>query len=138
MSKRRAFCSRLCGEDSPTPMNPATPSPQHPVRRYEQLRPDALASIVQEVPVAYWPLGLLEHHGWHLPIGFDGLKADRLCQRLVERTGGVLLPIMWWGANGGHEPFLWTHYPSPEATGRIMATTVGQLLRFGFRVVVLL
>ena len=41
--------------------------------RYEELRPDQLELLLKEVPVAHWPLGLLEHHGWHLPIGFDGL-----------------------------------------------------------------
>jgi creatinine amidohydrolase/Fe(II)-dependent formamide hydrolase-like protein len=110
----------------------------YPVRRYEELRPDELAQIVREQPVAYWPLGLIEHHGWHLPIGFDGLKADRICQRCARRTGGVLLPVMWWGADGGHGPFLWTHYQSPEAFGQIVGTTARQLCRFGFRALILL
>jgi len=50
-------------------------------RRYEELRPDQLAALIRESPVAFWPLGLLEHHGWHLPVGFDGLKAERICRR---------------------------------------------------------
>ena len=107
----------------------------YPVRRYEELRPDELAGIVRERPVAYWPLGLLEHHGWHLPIGFDGIKSQRLCERMVERTGGVLLPVMWWGAQGGHGPFLWTHYQPAGAFSQIAETTVRQLIRFGFRAV---
>jgi creatinine amidohydrolase len=110
---------------------------EYPLLRYETLRPDDLTKVVRENPVAYWPLGLLEHHGWHLPIGFDGVKAERICQRLARRTGGVLLPVMWWGAEGGHGPFLWTHYQSREAAGAIFAETVRQLLRFGFRAVVL-
>ena len=69
--------------------------------RFEESRPDQLQAIVEKTPVAYWPLGLIEHHGWHLPVGFDGVKADRLCRRLAERTGGVLLPVMWWGGGGG-------------------------------------
>src|SRR5262249_25897732 len=113
-------------------------SPRYPIHRYEQLRPDDLDAIVRERPVAYWPLGLLEHHGWHLPVGFDGLKAQRLCERCVERTGGVLLPVMGWGAEGGHGPFLWTHYQQATAFQDIAATTVRQLFRFGFRCVVLL
>jgi creatinine amidohydrolase len=113
-------------------------APAYPALRYEELRPDELARVVREQPVAYWPLGLLEHHGWHMPVGFDGIKAERICQRLARRTGGVLLPVMWWGADGGHGPFLWTHYQSREAAGDVFATTVRQLLRFGFRAVVLL
>ena len=106
--------------------------------RYPELRPDQLAEIVKSAPVAYWPLGLLEHHGWHLPIGLDGLKAEGICMQLAERTGGVLLPTMWWGACGGHGDFSWTHYQSEEAAEEIVARTVGQLIAFGFRAVVLL
>ncbi len=55
--------------------------------RFENLRPDQLRDLVRETPIVYWPLGLLEHHGWHLPVGFDGLKAERLCLRIIEQTG---------------------------------------------------
>jgi len=113
-------------------------NPSHKWHRYPELRPDQLAEIVRNTPVAYWPLGLLEHHGWHLPVGLDGLKAEGICIRMAERTGGVLLPTMWWGARGGHGDFLWTHYQSEEAAEEILARTVEQLITFGFRAVVLL
>lgn len=106
--------------------------------RYERLRPDDLAALVEQSPVAYWPLGLLEHHGWHLPIGFDGLKADGMCERLAQRVGGIILPIMWWGGGGGHHVFRWTHYQSEPAYADIVTTTVDQLFDHGFRAVVLL
>ena len=106
-------------------------------KRYVELCPDDLASAVSETPVAFWPLGLIEHHGWHLPVGFDGLKAERLCIRIAERTGGVLLPPLWWGARGGHSIFKWTHYQAEEAAESTLVTTVQQLIAFGFRVIVL-
>ncbi len=106
--------------------------------RYEELRPDQLELLLKEAPIAYWPLGLLEHHGWHLPIGFDGLKADRICRRLADRTGGVLLPVMWWGGLGGHDVFKWSHYQDPKAFGGMLVETSRQLLTYGFRVLVLM
>ena len=106
--------------------------------RYEQLRPDQLVDAVSRSPVALWPLGLLEHHGWHLPVGFDGIKADHICQRVAARTGGVILPVMWWGAGGGHGPFRWTHYQEAAASASILGTTVRQLIDHGFRALVLL
>jgi creatinine amidohydrolase/Fe(II)-dependent formamide hydrolase-like protein len=45
---------------------------------------------------------------------------------------------MWWGANGGHGDFLWTHYQAEEASESILVNTIKQLLQFGFRVIVLL
>ena len=106
--------------------------------RYEELRPDALASIVNESPVLFWPLGLLEHHGWHLPVGYDGIKASRTCIRVAEQTGGVLLPTMWWGGGGGHGEFNWTVYEPEEATAQILVRTTECMIAFGFRVLVLL
>jgi creatinine amidohydrolase len=102
------------------------------------MRPDELAAMVRSRPVVYWPLGLLEHHGWHLPIGLDGLKAEGICARIAERTGGVLLPTMWWGTGGGHGGFMWTHYQDPAASEAILVRTLEQLARFGFRAFVLL
>src|SRR5262245_60374139 len=107
-------------------------------RRYEELRPDELTELVKAAPVALWPLGLLEHHGWHLPVGFDGIKADRMCVRLAERTGGLVLPVMWWGGVGGHGDFMWTLY-QPEGAGRaIVVNTVERLIMYSFRAIVLL
>jgi creatinine amidohydrolase len=107
-------------------------------KRYQELRPDQLSELVDRHPIAFWPLGLLEHHGWHLPLGLDGLKAEQICIRIARRTGGVLLPTMWWGAGGGHGQFMWTLYQAEEAAESILACTLEKLVSFGFRVVVLL
>lgn len=105
---------------------------------YAALRPDLLAAIVEAAPVAYWPLGLLEHHGWHLPVGLDGLKAERICRRTAAETGGVILPTMWWGGGGGHRDFMWTLYQPEDAGERILAATIERLALFGFQAIVLL
>jgi creatinine amidohydrolase len=104
----------------------------------EQLRPDDLEAILVEAPVAYVPLGTYEHHGWHLPVGFDGVKASALCRRVVERTGGVVLPAFWYGIGGGHVGYKWTVIVDEEQVRPVLALTLDHLARFGFRVVVLL
>jgi creatinine amidohydrolase len=105
--------------------------------RFEELRPDQLQEIVDTTPVAFWPLGLLEHHGWALPVGFDGVKAERLCHRMAAVTGGVVLPCMWWGSHGGHGEFNWTFYQVPEVGERALEVTVRKLVEYGFRAIVL-
>jgi creatinine amidohydrolase len=107
-------------------------------RWYHELRPDQLADAVERFPVVFWPLGLIEHHGWHLPVGLDGIKAERMCIQIAERTGGVILPTMWWGGLGGHGDFMWTLYQPEEAADAILARTLSQLVASGFRAVVLL
>jgi len=103
---------------------------------FVNLRPDELQAMVDETPVVYWPLGIIEHHGWPLPVGFDGFSAQRRCLRLVKRTGGLLMPVMWWGGGGGHEPFKWTFYEPMDATQAIFETTMRKLIDFGFRCIV--
>lgn len=63
--------------------------------RYAELTPDELEAAWRERPVAYCALGALEWHGPHLPLGLDGLVAERFAERLAERAGGVLLPSIW-------------------------------------------
>jgi creatinine amidohydrolase len=103
---------------------------------FVELRPDQLQEIADESPVAYWPLGLIEHHSWHLPVGLDGLIAREICVRAAERTGGLILPVMWWGGGGGHERFMWTFYQPMDAVAAIFANTVEKLIDFGFRCII--
>lgn len=111
---------------------------EKPWGRYEECRPDELQRIVDARPVAYLPLGLLEHHGWQLPVGFDGIKARRLCERFARRTGGLVLPVAWCGSGGGHDRFKWTVYQPPEASRAVLDTLIRRLYASGVRCFVLL
>jgi len=70
-----------------------------PEVRYERLRPDQIATRRQACPVAYLPLGTLEWHGRHLPVGNDALKAHALCVRFAQEIGGLAMPPLYWGDN---------------------------------------
>lgn len=65
------------------------------VRRYAELSPAELDTAIEEKPLAILPIGALEWHGPHLPLGLDGIVAEWFCERLAERTRGVLLPCLW-------------------------------------------
>lgn len=55
------------------------------------------------------PVGSMEQHGPHLPIGTDTLVAAELCARLVDRVPEVLVaPVIPYGASGEHEGFAGT------------------------------
>jgi creatinine amidohydrolase len=74
-----------------------------PWGRYAELHPETLATVRAAAPVAYLPWGALDMHGPHLPLGTDGMIAEEVAARLVQRTGGVLLPTTWWpGATQAH------------------------------------
>ncbi len=47
---------------------------------------------VERLSLAYVPLGPLEFHGEHLPLGVDAFEAHGLCMKAAQIGGGVVLP----------------------------------------------
>ena len=67
--------------------------------RAQFLRPGELMAIQEKFPVAFQPVGTLEWHGRQNPIGCDAIKADRLCQEVARRAGGVVMPAIYFAAD---------------------------------------
>jgi len=49
--------------------------------------------------IAILPLGSLEQHAAHLPIGHDTIQLFSMCEAMAERTGAMLLPSPWYGTH---------------------------------------
>ena len=64
---------------------------------YEELLPEEYVQRIKEMPVAYLPLGTLEWHGPHMPLGADGIQSKELFVRVAEKIGGVVLPMLFMG-----------------------------------------
>jgi creatinine amidohydrolase len=67
--------------------------------RAETLRPEQIQEILRQVPLVYQPIGTIEWHGQHLPIGNDALKAHGICLRAAGLTGGLVMPPLYWGVD---------------------------------------
>ena len=64
---------------------------------YTMLTPTEFRSRLAAAPIAYLPLGTLEWHGPHLPLGADGLQSQGFFAHLAERVGGIILPMLFLG-----------------------------------------
>lgn len=64
---------------------------------YLNLRPSQFRSAIQACPVAYLPLGTLEWHGEHLPIGADALQSHGFFLRAAAEIGGIVVPPLFLG-----------------------------------------
>lgn len=104
--------------------------------RYAELRPEALAQIRRQKPVAYLPWGALAWHGPHLPLGLEGTLAETLAERVARRTGGALLPTTWWPAGGLSHPD--SLIARPAAIEALWDDLLAGLARNGWRVAVLI
>jgi creatinine amidohydrolase len=63
---------------------------------------------IAEAPLVYLPLGTLEYHAAHLPIGLDALTGHGVACAAARITGGVVLPPVYQGFGGSHGPYPWT------------------------------
>lgn len=68
-----------------------------PEVRYERLRPKQIVARREACPVGYLPIGTIEWHGFHNPVGLDAMKAHALAVRCAEAGGGLVLPPLWYG-----------------------------------------
>lgn len=65
--------------------------------RLARMRPDEMKRHREACPVAYIPLGTLEWHGLHNPLGADGLQAEEMALRCARLSGGVVFPTVYYG-----------------------------------------
>lgn len=84
------------------------------------------------------PLGSLEQHGPHLPLGTDTAIAVAFAERLATALGGlVVAPALAYGASGEHEAFPGTLSLGTAATAHAL-TELRRSARASFSAVVLL
>lgn len=125
---------------------------------YEELTPKEFKARLSAAPIAYLPLGTLEWHGEHLPLGSDGLQSKSFFIELARKAGGVVLPMLFMGPDRqkevGGKPLYGMDicadehaYPDQQLPGsaywmergaftQYLEGVVAQLSRAGFKVVV--
>lgn len=64
---------------------------------YIELCPKEFRERIKECPVAYLPLGTLEWHGPHNPLGADGIQSEGFFERFANEYGGIVLPKLFLG-----------------------------------------
>ena len=65
--------------------------------RYHMLRPAQIVARRQACPVVYIPIGTLEWHGVHNPVGADTLQAEGLAILCAQKGGGLVFPPLYFG-----------------------------------------
>jgi len=52
---------------------------------------------INDSKIAILPVGAVEAHGPHLPLGTDNILAERLSEKLAEIVNGIVLPTLSYG-----------------------------------------
>ncbi|MFC1537718.1 creatininase family protein [Gemmatimonadota bacterium] len=88
-----------------TEMEAVIPIEPEVERRWEKLYGSELFRLIEERPLAWLSVGVIERHGEHLPWGLDADKAHLICIRLADKYGGVVLPANHLaGVHGDRRP----------------------------------
>jgi creatinine amidohydrolase len=83
---------------------------------------------------ALLPVGAVEAHGPHLPLGTDNLLAERLARRVAEQTGALQLPVIAYGQVWSLRRFPGSLNISNDTLIRLIVD-IGRSLHFqGFRI----
>jgi creatinine amidohydrolase len=108
------------------------------LHEYHLCRPDELEAAIREFPCAYLALGALEWHAPHLPLGFDGLKAESLVKTTADQIGkGILFPTLYFGAYDTMRFPYTFHFPR-RALQCQLEQYVKDLIKMGFRMIIIL
>jgi len=94
---------------------------------YEELTPTEFRERLADTPVAYLPLGTIEWHGEHLPLGSDGLQSKEFFIMLARETGGIVYPMLFMGPDrkemvNGEELYGMDLYKGEEDSEKAYAT----------------
>lgn len=124
--------------------------------RFEEMFPWEISAAMAEAPLCYLPLGTLEWHGEHAAVGLDAIKAHAVCVGAAERSGGLVVPPVYWSTDwredlpdggyltGGIERGERYHVPGsmfwvrPETFRNLLLDAYEAMRRRGFRAIVVL
>lgn len=113
----------------------AVPSRTH---RIDQMDSRTFDREVRKGRLLILPVGALEAHGPHLPLGTDMIQAERTAEELAVRVSGLVAPTLAYGVCPGTREFPGTVSLSLETLAHDIEDLMEDFHRFGFRRVLIL
>ena len=105
---------------------------------WEYLREEEFKeAIEQSKGLCVVPVGCMEKHGQHLPIGTDAILATEIVSRAAEREPVVVFPTMHFGEKTGAGEFAGTVIFSSELRLRMLEEICSEIHRNGFKKILL-
>src|SRR6516165_7332628 len=103
-------------------------------KRFEELAGFAVPEAVANSPLAILPLGSLEFHGPHNPLGTDSIIISGLADSVAARTNGLLFPTVMFTQCPAHTAhFRGTISIRPELMTMYFADILRNVVHLGFR-----
>jgi creatinine amidohydrolase len=97
-----------------------------------ELFPAELRERLRRNPLVIQPIGTIEWHGHHLPLGFDGIVASLITEGIADAADAVLAPATYFAVGGVPYPF--TFQLDGALLEPLYASVFAQYAAMGFRV----
>jgi creatinine amidohydrolase len=66
---------------------------------YQELSWPEVREQTKVCDIILLPVGAVEMHGTHCPVGSDSLNAQRIAELVAKKTGALVAPPIWYGAH---------------------------------------
>lgn len=109
---------------------------------WQKLRHGEIGEAVKEDAIVILPVGSMEQHGPALPVGTDTIDVERVARLAAERLENkiriLIFPALWMGDSLHHIDYPGTVSLPPELLIEIVFNIVKEVLRNGFKRLLLL
>src|SRR6187402_563877 len=107
--------------------------------RFEELTSPEVAALDRDRTVLILPLGSVEQHGRHMPLGTDTMLAHAVSLAAAGQLADVaVLPPPWYGFSAHHMRFAGTVTLRAETMHALVEDIAASVVAHGFRRLVLL
>lgn len=90
-------------------------------------------SFLKKSDLVIIPIGALEQHSSHLPIGTDFINGVELCKLIAQERDILVAPVLMAGQSPYHMAFVGTITLSAETILNVHMETVESLIKHGFK-----
>lgn len=92
--------------------------------------------LAREAPL-FLPLGTIEPHGRHLPVGTDTLCAEKFAEELSIHFSGAVAPALEYGVTNSLAQTAPSSFFDEELYERFVTVIIENYIRHGFKIIIL-
>ncbi|MFR3529380.1 MAG: creatininase family protein [Lachnospiraceae bacterium] len=99
---------------------------------------EAQELVKESKGVAILPVGSVEQHGYHMPLGTDSYVAITLAEEAAEKTKAAVVPPVWFGWSPHHMVLPGTITIRPEILMGLVYDIAASLKKHGFDKIIMI
>ena len=103
---------------------------------FSELNSQDVHEQIHKTSIAILPIGAIEAHGAHLPLGTDNYLAEALAKRIVEKIPAWILPTVSYGQTWSLQDFPGSFHIPPQVLEEYLLAIVSSAAKNNFKLFV--